>query len=152
MTAIRHTAAGDLESIVRPSGFPLLLHPRAAMSLRRALDRLTDADRALLLAAVTSSFRSWEKQTQMIERYKRAIGSATWVRWRDLTPDQLKAARRAGFAYHPGFPKDEPHTHVGGGALDIRDVLPAHVRAALEGEGFRRDTPGDRVHWGWHGA
>lgn len=146
------TAEADLVAVATPSptARPVLLHRRAAAAFERVLTSLSSADARALCSAVTSSFRPWAGQEAMIRSYEAAIGSK-WTQWSALTDAQEAAARKAGFAYHPGYPVDASHTHVGGGALDLRAPLPAAVSAALGAQAFRLDTPGDVVHWAWHG-
>ena len=147
-----HTDAADLVTVATPypTTRPVLLHRRAAASLARVFASLSREDRLTLCSAVRSSFRSWASQEAMVRSYEAAIGEA-WKPWRDLTPEQEQAARKAGFAYHPGYPVDAPHTHVGGGALDLAAPLPSAVRVLLTAEGWRQDVPGDVVHWSWRG-
>ena len=146
------TAEVDLVAVAmpHPTSRTVLLHRRAAAALARVLTSLSSADARALCSAVTSSFRPWAGQEAMIRSYEAAIGSK-WTKWSALTDAQEAAARKAGFAYHPGYPVDAPHTHVGGGALDLRAPLPAAVSTALGAQAFRLDTPGDVVHWAWHG-
>lgn len=146
------TAEVDLVKVPtpHPTTHPVLLHRRAADAFAKALGEASADDARSLCAAINSVFRPWSSQEGMIRSYEAAIG-ASWTSWLKLTDAQRAAARKAGFAYHPGFPVDMPHTHVGGGALDLQATIPATVVAALERVGFRRDTPGDAVHWGWHG-
>lgn len=134
-----------------PTASPVLLHRRAADGFRAALGSVSlyEEDRRAL-CRINSSFRSWASQQALIRSYEAAIGS-TWKSWNTLSDAQRAAARARGFAYHPGYPVDAPHTHVGGGALDIRAPLSAAGVAAMNASGFRLDTPGDVVHWGWHG-
>lgn len=151
----RHTTEADLVVVPTPypTATPVLLHPRAAAAfeLVLAFPGLTTDD-VKALCRINSSFRSWDSQMALVRRYEVAIGTP-WTPWSKLTAGQLVAAKAAGFAYHPGNPPvDAPHTHVGGGAMDIQAPLPERARSALVAHGFRLDTPGDAVHWGWHGA
>lgn len=155
-TATDHTREADLVVLTLPASYEppstVRLHPRAAAAFLAALSApgLT-LDDIRALCRVNSSFRSWDSQMDLIRRYEAAIG-AKWTSWSKLNAGQLAAARAAGFAFHPGNPPvDRPHTHVGGGALDIHAPLPPRARAALEANGWKLDSPGDAVHWGWHG-
>ncbi len=149
-----HTEAIDLVEVKTPypTHHPVLLHPRAAEAFSKALTYpgLTPSD-VQALCRINSSFRSWEEQEALIRKYEVAIGRS-WISWNDLTEEQEKSARAAGFAYHPGNPPvDKPCTHVGGGALDIQSPLPPKAAEALEANEWKLDTKGDLVHWGWHG-
>lgn len=149
-----HTEASSLVTVPTPypTRVPVLLHPAAAASFARVLKTrgLTEED-LKSLCRINSSFRSWDQQLRLIEKYKKAIGSSVWVPWKTLTEAQRNAARRVGFAYHPSSPVDKPYTHVGGGALDIDDELTPRAIAALQAENWKKNTPADVVHWGWHG-
>ncbi len=150
---LEHTTEADLVTVSTPypTSRPVLLHRRAAAAFGRVLSTQgLSASDAQALCKVNSSFRSWDSQEALIKRYEAAIGTK-WTSWNSLTEAQRTAARAAGFAYHPGFPKDAPHTHVGGGALDLQSPLPTGAVASLEANAFRKDTPGDAVHWAWHG-
>lgn len=151
----RHTEEADLVTVSTPypTSRPVLLHPRAAADFEKALSSpgLSESD-VKALCQINSSFRSWNSQLALIRDYEIAIGEP-WKPWKSLTEAQRMAARNSPrrFAYHPGNPPvDAPHTHVGGGALDISGPLPARAKAALEANHFRMDSPGDSVHWGWH--
>lgn len=154
-TKYGYTQASSLVTVETP--YPtrrkVLLHPAAAASFARVLknESLTDDD-LRALCRINSSFRSWTDQEGLVRQYEAAIRSK-WIPWDRLSDAQKHAARAAGFAYHPGNPPvDKPHTHVGGGALDIDSPLPPRAKAALVAEGWKLDSPGDEVHWGWHGS
>ncbi len=150
-----HTTADSLVTVETPYATrrPVLLHPAAAASFSRVLadPSLTDADKKAL-CRINSSFRSFKDQQALVRQYEAAIKSK-WVPWSRLSEAQKDAARAKGFAYHPGNPPvDKDYTHVGGGALDIDSPLPPRAVAALQAEGWKLDSPGDEVHWGWHGT
>lgn len=152
----KHTTEADLIAVTLPypTKRPVLFHPRAAEAYSRALAYPgLSQDEVKLLCSVASSFRAWDVQMDMIHVYEAAIGEP-WKSWNDLSQAQKDAAHASkyAFAFHPGNPPvDAPHTHVGGGALDLPKNLPPKVVEALNANGFRMDSGKDPVHWGWHG-
>jgi hypothetical protein len=142
----------DTVTLDLPNGKEIRLSPAAAASYKKVLAHaaLSEADLAQL-CTVRSAYRSPEHQQRLYDTYTAIVGGK-WIPWSQTSDEQRRRARAAGFAYHPGKVIDAPHTHVGGGAVDLPPNLSAEAKRALWLNGWTQNVAGDSVHWAFIGG